>query len=469
MTIENVAARELSTYLAALSVVLLFAAAAAVFPGLQDPWGERPWFQAAYLVGVFLLGGLIALFLALQALAGSSRAVAWLSGGYLFTSLNAAAQFLTFPEILEPHLAAHATASPQLAPWLWVSWHAGFPCFVLAAMMAKSRAPAQPRMPLQPSLSHLGPVAIGTALGIAVPWLLIRDPQALPVLIEGLDYSRLSQSPLALALVLLNGLALAAVVWVTRLRELLYVWLAVALVAFALDVCLSLAGMARYSSGWYMGRFLGVASAGALMVALMVEHFRMHISAEIRAAFHEQEALHDPLTGLFNRRHLTGKLEEELRRARRYGYPVSLLLLDVDRFKQINDHHGHPEGDRCLWALAEALRERVSRSGDISARYGGEEFAVLLPETGLAAALEVAEEIRSRVEGLHARGEAPRFFTVSVGVATAEPQEHTSAEALVNAADRCLYRAKEEGRNRVVGDEPPCRAPARPAPALPSG
>jgi diguanylate cyclase (GGDEF)-like protein len=198
---------------------------------------------------------------------------------------------------------------------------------------------------------------------------------------------------------------------------------------------------------------LSLASSAAVMGALLIENFRLHRDAEIRAAFHEQEAMHDPLTGLFNRRYLTEKLPEELGRARRYRYPVSLLMVDADHFKSINDKGGHGVGDECLRALAHALARRVHRFGDYSARYGGEEFVVVLPECDLAGAVEVAEEIRGRIENLHGQGAAPTRLTVSIGVATASPGAGTPAEELLAAADRCLYRAKRMGRNRVAWPE----------------
>lgn len=160
-------------------------------------------------------------------------------------------------------------------------------------------------------------------------------------------------------------------------------------------------------------------------------------------------AITDPLTGAFNRRHFLATADTELERALRYGNPLTLLMLDVDFFKAINDNHGHAMGDEALRRLVETLRKAL-RDIDIIGRLGGEEFAVLLPETGLAGALITAERLRAQVANLRlALPEGGLLdFTVSIGIA-APHGEDSSVEAVLAAADKALYLAKEQGRNRV--------------------
>jgi diguanylate cyclase (GGDEF)-like protein len=160
----------------------------------------------------------------------------------------------------------------------------------------------------------------------------------------------------------------------------------------------------------------------------------------------------DSLTGVHNRRSFDQGLEEEWRRALRLGNPLSLMLLDLDRFKEFNDLYGHPRGDECLRQVAGLLKESLQRVSDLVARYGGEEFVVILPNTWLAGAGELAERIRAGVQALAIshEGAAERgVVTVSLGVACMVPTPASSATALVEAADAALYRAKREGRNRV--------------------
>lgn len=159
-------------------------------------------------------------------------------------------------------------------------------------------------------------------------------------------------------------------------------------------------------------------------------------------------ATHDGLTRLKNHRAFKEKLDEELERTTRYGQPLSLLLLDVDSFKQYNDSFGHPAGDDVLIELAHLLGEN-SRSADYAARYGGEEFAVLLPNTDKQWSLIMAERLRTAIEN---EPWPHRPVTASFGAATFEesiPQNDAGA-ALIKAADKALYHSKRSGRNRVT-------------------
>ena len=158
----------------------------------------------------------------------------------------------------------------------------------------------------------------------------------------------------------------------------------------------------------------------------------------------------DPLTGLSNRRVLDRRLDEEWRRARRTGQPISALFIDIDHFKQFNDVHGHADGDAALAAVADCISSAVRRSVDVVARYGGEEFAAILPDTSAEGAFAVAETIRGAVQRREVleRADASRV-TVSIGCATRVPAQGEQAFDLLAAADRQLYAAKAAGRNRV--------------------
>jgi diguanylate cyclase (GGDEF)-like protein len=169
----------------------------------------------------------------------------------------------------------------------------------------------------------------------------------------------------------------------------------------------------------------------------------------------ENLAFLDGLTGIANRRQFDEHLEREWRRLTRRSAPLSLLMIDIDHFKGLNDHYGHGYGDDCLRRVAGALADVARRSGDLPARYGGEEFAVVLPDTGTDGALTVAEKIRAAVEALrlpHVASRVAGHVTVSVGVAGGIPRHRGTPRELVNAADRALYRAKSSGRNRIHGE-----------------
>ena len=163
----------------------------------------------------------------------------------------------------------------------------------------------------------------------------------------------------------------------------------------------------------------------------------------------ENLATTDGLTRLYNRRHFMERAESEFERSRRYQRELSVMLLDADHFKHINDDHGHETGDRVLRVLAGACRQSL-RQLDVLGRYGGEEFVVLLPETSAALAAETAERLRHEIEKLRVPAPSGEVrVTVSIGVATASPATESVA-ALINEADRALYEAKRNGRNRVA-------------------
>ena len=157
----------------------------------------------------------------------------------------------------------------------------------------------------------------------------------------------------------------------------------------------------------------------------------------------------DGLTGLANRRSLDQALKQEWARGMRSGQPLALLMIDVDHFKAFNDRHGHHGGDVALRSVAQALAASIRRPGDLAARYGGEEFMVVLPETNKTGACILAEKLRLAIEALPPFGDDTLPITVSIGVATHLPISHDVPEPLFHAADRALYRAKKNGRNRV--------------------
>ena len=163
----------------------------------------------------------------------------------------------------------------------------------------------------------------------------------------------------------------------------------------------------------------------------------------------------DGLTGIHNRRYFDMSLDRELRRAQRSGGPLSLLLMDIDSFKAYNDHFGHQQGDTCLITVAQALAAMLKRPADVAARYGGEEFAAILPDTTAEQAAGVAETIRldiARRRLAHAPAAVKDHVTLSIGVASFDKAGLNEPALLIEAADKALYVAKREGRDRVVVD-----------------
>jgi diguanylate cyclase (GGDEF)-like protein len=192
---------------------------------------------------------------------------------------------------------------------------------------------------------------------------------------------------------------------------------------------------------------------GAVFVFLVSLLAHQTVQDLQRVALLEHQSVTDPLTGLYNRRHLDQRISAEYASAHRYRHPLSVLMLDIDHFKQLNDTHGHQAGDLALQFVSGLVLDGI-REPDIAARYGGEEFTIIAPNTRLHAASELAERIRKRIEThelkLARAGESRQTIriTVSIGVAELTPGI-MSGKQLIQCADQALYRAKQSGRNRV--------------------
>lgn len=174
--------------------------------------------------------------------------------------------------------------------------------------------------------------------------------------------------------------------------------------------------------------------------------------ARLEQAIHElaELSIKDSLTQLYNRRHFESIAPSEVARAKRTQVALSILMIDIDHFKHVNDHYGHLFGDECLRQVAKVIQLNTQRAGDLAARYGGEEFIVLLPATSLERAEQVAEKIRSQVENMtleHPKG--PLRPTLSIGITSLAQNSSDDIEHLIHQADLALYEAKKSGRNQV--------------------
>ena len=162
----------------------------------------------------------------------------------------------------------------------------------------------------------------------------------------------------------------------------------------------------------------------------------------------ERLANFDALTGLHNRQAILGKLHETVNRAKRYREDFSLIMLDLDHFKKVNDRYGHLTGDDVLEKVAALIRGNI-RNTDVAGRYGGEEFIIILPQTGSSSALNVAERIRNIVEMAEMKDSTGNVFAITVSQGLSSWEQGEDAHSLISRADDALYKAKENGRNRV--------------------
>lgn len=213
-------------------------------------------------------------------------------------------------------------------------------------------------------------------------------------------------------------------------------------------LCLPLIGNHHLAIGVVTMERSGDALSDRQMQVLQVLATLLAVSLENARLFHL--ATVDWLTGLYVRRYFEIRLQEEVARIARHGGVVSLVLTDLDGFKEVNDRYGHQQGDRVLRELAVLLRATIRKGIDLPCRYGGEEFAAILPVTDLDGACEMAERFRRSCEDSRFPGQAEAItLTLSGGVATTDRDHLLSAEELVRRADAMLYEAKKSGRNRT--------------------
>ncbi len=198
----------------------------------------------------------------------------------------------------------------------------------------------------------------------------------------------------------------------------------------------------------------GLLVLSILLLRWLPEAIGERRSAEEHSAYLSRKAAVDGMTGLFNRSHFLIQAETEFERTQRYHHPLSVLMLDIDHFKSINDRYGHDVGDRVIVEIANILRY-MAREADLAARMGGEEFVVMLPETGIADAANLGERLRAAIAATPIQATGGLLtLTVSIGVGGSDG--NATVGEMLKQADLALYRAKSEGRNRLClcGDSP---------------
>jgi diguanylate cyclase (GGDEF)-like protein len=444
----------------------------ALVPFAKLPLPPYPAFIAMYQSGLVINDLVTAAFLLGQSQFSRGRALIVLAGGYLFTALISIAHALTFPGLLSP--MGLLGAGPQTTAWLYMFWHGGFPLIVIAyASLAAEKTPPRYGVTMLTTAAAVCVAVFGLTL------LATAGHNLLPAVMHGNHYTAITI--VAVSSVWTLNLLAVGLLLQRRPLSILDLWLIVVLSAWLFDIALSaMFNAGRFDLGFYAGRIYGLAAASLVLVVLLarnsrlyLELIRLHRSDREKAAELARLSTVDALTGIANRRAFDAALDEEWRRMLRHGTALALLLIDIDYFKRYNDAYGHVAGDQCLRAVAQAVASRARRAGELAARYGGEEFAVLLPQTGLAAARALAELICTTVrerEIPHEQSGAAPHVTISVGVASigefpdaaaafsrgsaAANAFSPGATVLVETADRALYTAKSAGRNRVATADP---------------
>lgn len=389
------------------------------------------------LIAAFLLGA--------QFIVMRRPILGTLAGAYAFAAITVALQLLAFPGVFAP--TGLLGARHDSAAWLWTFWHGGFPLFVVLAMLTRYRLAKR-----LSNTRHVGrwlatlagvPIAVAIALGLVALRADLPAPFG-----PSLDNALLAADPVAIVIWTINLGAIAAALFVGRMRTMLDIWLVVVLLAGFTDTSLNLLSTARFTAGWYVARLFSMIAPGILVCVLVWEVTVLYRRLFDAHASLMRTASHDALTMVYNRSYFNEQFDRAFHYARRHNTPLALVMVDVDHFKQYNDTFGHLQGDTCLAAVAAALSGVAGRANDFVARYGGEEFAVVLPGADERGAATIAERARQAVERLRiAADTAPGYVTVSAGYAASSGNPFETPGALIAAADAALYRAKMLGRN----------------------
>jgi diguanylate cyclase (GGDEF)-like protein len=368
-----------------------------------------------------------------QAVVLRSRPILIFATACFFVALLDAPYLVAFPGVMFEHGIGNADAAA------WLSW-LGLAIFAtLVAAYVHSL-----RVALKPWRRGEGRRYARAAAVIAVALTVVAlTPGLLPVLTHGGAYTAVGRGLLyGLAALYIGVLAYTALV--TRGHTVLNLWLIVTLVAMTADAFMTASGGALYTVGWYVSRFERAFAPSMLLFVFLLDFTTISRRLATLASL-------DAVSGLANRRSLDERLDLFVRNHRRRGDCLSVLMLDIDHFKDFNDRYGHAAGDEALRAVADVVRRALGRGTDFAARYGGEEFVVVLPGTDRSGALVVAERIRGDIERIAVAGsKRASQVTVSIGAVTLAPHTVTSAERVLRGADAALYVAKAAGRNRVA-------------------
>lgn len=433
-----------------------------IVPIANEPVAIMGGFVPAFAAVVVVADFLTAYLLWGQARAGRDPAVAVLSLTYSGSGFLIAASAWLFPAAF---LVSPARMG-NISGWLWIFGHMFFAGGVLFyALYPRTAAPDDPGF--LRSRRRMRMVAVALLAGL---YGLCESHILVPIVGRGVRFHPpiwLTASGLVMTVA-----AVACLAWCRRGRTVLDAWLLVAVSAALFEEGLVRLGDSRFCVSWYMARLISLTGALSVLGACLFEINRLYgglvrnreqmtgVNAHLRAANSELavRAERDDLTGLLNRRAILDRLAQALLDYRREGSGFSVLMVDLDHFKAINDQLGHLGGDHVLAQVAVRLKDAV-RSSDAVGRYGGEEFLVFLQGARVAQARIVANKILQaiRAEPFFYQGRAVPV-TVSIGVATIHAVDRT-LEELVGRADKALYQAKRQGRDRQAVAERPNEDP----------
>jgi diguanylate cyclase (GGDEF)-like protein len=463
------------------AAIIVTAMGVLAFGAVQLP--AFPQFSIFHAGFVFLVDAITAFLLFGQFRYRRLPLYAVLASAYLFTALVSIPFILSFPGALKAE--GSVIGGMQSSIWVWHLWHTIFPAIVAFSLALHQRYCGSLVVVSRIPRMILASVSGAAVLAVLVALAVTEFHDQLPVLIGP------QRVPLPPFFYVFGGLATAVTAFATwlawlhglRQRAILHLWLAVSLTAFLADVVISMFANARYTFAWYFGRIESMIAASVLLLIFLGELNRLYrklaesltdlaqanekltvlvdekgrLVAELQQSEEQvrQLAYFDFLTGLPNRRLLLDRLHQAVSQARRHGYSMAIMFLDLDHFKQINDTLGHDVGDELLKQVAARLVGCI-RSGDTVSRSGGDEFILVMPEIALPFdAAVVAQKIIDALNEPILIGTHHLHIGVSIGIAIYPVDGSDDMLELMKKADTAMYAAKESGRNnyRFYGEE----------------
>ncbi len=347
-------------------------------------------------------------------------------------------------------ISTHITRAPF---WLWLVAEASFAAYVMISVRSYSRTRSDPHTrPGYRDAARHGATVLIIWLTVSLSVVGAARTLVTPKFAGSIDIETMALGALFVAYVALWWRIAA----VTRLSHKLFLLVWVVVTISLCQLLLALTAPSEASYQWYAARLLALASPGVATLALVWEITRQYQSLALTNTDLVEKVFIDPLTHIYNRRYFDNRIRIVADRVQQYNTPLSVLIIDIDLFKQVNDRYGHPFGDTVLQRIANTIQHCIRLPSDFVVRLGGEEFAVVLPEIDQHAALRVADRIRESVKRastdlLPAKArEDGEAITISVGIASWHPGEPLVISAMLERADKALYQAKHKGRDQSV-------------------
>lgn len=442
-----------SLILAGLIAAALMVAALLIFQNIDTPIARGSNLRVVQFTALTVLNGIIAYLVLLQFYVDRKPAIALLSAAFGYSALMTAYQLANLPGVFTE--SGSLTPGSHMSVWTWVGRLGGTAALIMLAMLVLHRRQEwrlpQPMMNLATALTVLVPFGLAALVLCVLPRLI---PDLGHLVTKNGDYSALSRSWVGTLLPACWIGALLGILLVTRLKSAFYCWLALSCYSYILYLIVVFSSSIRFTVGWYASRYFELAAVSIMLGALLFEIFKLQkrLQHSYRQAY--EQSISDSLTGLSSRRHFDVVLEKMLHQQGRHREPLTLLMADIDFFKQYNDRFGHVQGDLCIRKVAACMAQQL-RAGDTIARYGGEEFIASLSNCDSQDALLVAERFRAAVASLGIvappgeDGSQQSVVTVSIGLYCHRADLPATARQLIQRADMALYSAKRGGRNRV--------------------